>query len=131
MKITRIDRMQAKHDPSRTNYFDGEVNIQGLISSADSDELDLLNVYFSAGARTRPHIHQQDQVLHIIEGQGIVATETEKRLVSAGDVILIPRGIWHWHGATRTSAMGHISVMKRGQTDWIVEEKNWAAGYDE
>jgi len=44
------------------------------------DEPDLLNVSFSAGARTRPHIHQQDQVLHIIEGQGIVATETEKQL---------------------------------------------------
>jgi quercetin dioxygenase-like cupin family protein len=64
-------------------------------------------------------------VLHIIEGQGIVATETEKQVVSIGDVILIPRGTWHWHGATRTSAM------KRGQTDWTAEEKNWAAGYHE
>jgi len=53
------------------------------VSPADSDELDLLNVSFSPGARTRPHIHQQDQVLHIIEGQGIVATETEKQVVSA------------------------------------------------
>jgi len=94
------------------------------------DEPDLLNVSFSAGARTRPHIHQQDQVLHIIEGQGIVATETEKQVVSAGDLILIPRGTWHWHEAIRTSAMGHISIMKRGQTDWTVEEKNWAAGYN-
>ena len=25
---------------------------------------------------------------------------------------------------------GHISVMKRGQTDWTVEEKNCAAGYN-
>jgi quercetin dioxygenase-like cupin family protein len=131
MKITRIDRTQARHDPSRTNYFDGEVTFQSLVSSIDSDELDLLNVSFSAGARTRPHMHQQDQVLHILEGQGIVATETEKQVVSAGDVILIPRGTWHWHGATRTSAMSHISVMKRGQTEWAVEEKNWAAGYDE
>ncbi len=131
MKIIRIDGRQAKHDPSRTNYFDGEVNFQTLVGSADSDELDLLSVSFSAGARTRPHIHQQDQVLHIIEGQGIVATETEKQIVSAGDVILVPRGAWHWHGATRTSAMSHISVMKRGQTEWTVAEKNWATGYDE
>src|SRR5712691_9288387 len=130
MKITRIDRTLARHDSSRANYFDGEVAFQPLISPADSDELDLLNVSFSAGARTRPHIHQQDQVLHIIEGQGTVATETEKQVVSAGDVILIPRGTWHWHGATRLSAMSHISVMKRGQSEWTVEEKNWAAGYD-
>src|SRR5712692_2200407 len=131
MKIIRIDGRQAKHDPSRADYFDGEVTFQPLVGSADSDELDLLSVSFSAGARTRPHIHQQDQVLHIIEGQGIVATETEKQAVSEGDVILIPRGTWHWHGATRTSAMSHISVMKRGQTEWTVAEKNWAAGYDE
>jgi len=131
MKITRIDRTLARHDPSRADSFDGEVTFQPLVSPADSDELDLLNVSFSASARTRPHIHQQDQVLHIIEGQGIVATETEKQVVSAGDVILVPRGTWHWHGATRTSAMSHISLMKRGQTEWTVEEKNWAAGYDE
>ncbi len=131
MKITRIDRTQAKHDASRANYFDGEVNIQSLVGPAESSELDLLNVYFSAGARTRPHIHEQDQVLHIIEGRGIVANESEKQSVSAGDVITIPSGTWHWHGATRNSAMTHISIMKRGRTKWTVEEKNWAAGYDE
>jgi quercetin dioxygenase-like cupin family protein len=131
MKIVRIDQTQARHDPSRADSFDGEVTFQPLVSPADSDELDLLDVSFSAGARTRPHIHQQDQVLHILEGQGIVATETEKQVVSAGDVILIPRGTWHWHGAIRASAMSHISVMKRGRTQWAVEEKNWAAGYDE
>jgi quercetin dioxygenase-like cupin family protein len=131
MKITRIDRTQAKDDPSRANYFDGEVKFQSLVGAADSNELDILDVYFSAGGRTRPHIHQQDQVLHIIEGQGIVATETEKHFVSAGDVIIVPSGTWHWHGATRNSAMSHISIMKRGQTDWTPEEKNWAAGYDE
>jgi len=88
-------------------------------------------VYFSAGGRTIPHIHEQDQVLQIIEGQGIVATETEKSVVSAGDVVTIPAGTWHWHGATRDQAMAHISIMKRGKTNWTVEEKNWAAGYEE
>jgi len=130
MKIIHIDRTQARHDPSRASNFDGEVTFQGLVSAAESDELDLLNVCFSAGARTRPHVHQQDQVLHITQGQGIVATESEKRVVSVGDVILIPRGTWHWHGATRTSAMTHISVMRRGQKERAVEQKNWAAGYD-
>lgn len=131
MKVTRIDRAQATYDHARANYFSGEVHTQSLVSSAESNDLDLLNVSFSAGARTRPHIHHQDQVLHILEGQGIVATENEKQIVSAGDVIVVPAGTWHWHGATRRTAMTHISVMKRGQTEWIVEEKNWSAGYDE
>ncbi len=119
MKISRIDQTQAKHDASRANYFDGEVNTQSLVGPAESS------------ARTRPHIHEQDQVLHIIEGRGIVATEAEKEFVSVGDVITIPSGTWHWHGATRNSAMAHISIMKRGRTNWTVEEKNWASGYDE
>ena len=38
MKITRIDRTQAKYNPSRANYFDGEVNIQSLVGSAESYE---------------------------------------------------------------------------------------------
>jgi quercetin dioxygenase-like cupin family protein len=131
MKITRIDSTQAKPNPSIAECFDGEVTFQPLVGSADSDDLDLLSVHFSAGARTRPHIHHQDQVLQIIEGQGIVADEIEKQIVSTGDVITIPKGVWHWHGATRYTAMTHISTMKRGESDFTVEEKDWAAGYDE
>src|SRR5258708_21488798 len=93
MKITRIDPTQAKPDPSTADYFDGEVKFQRLVSSADSDELDLLCVYFSSGARTRPHIHHQDQVLQIIEDQGIVADESEKHVVSIVDAITIHSGI--------------------------------------
>ncbi len=59
MKITRIDRSQAKHDPTRSNYFAGEVSIQSLVGAAESSELELLNVYFSAGGRTIPHIHEE------------------------------------------------------------------------
>lgn len=131
MRVTKIDPTQAQPDPARASYFDGEVRFQPLVSGAESDELELLHVHFSAGARTRPHVHHQDQVLQITDGVGIVADETEKHVVSTGDVITIPSGVWHWHGATRDASMSHISTMKRGQTDWTVDEKNWANGYDE
>src|SRR6266568_7460367 len=131
MKLTRIDRSQAQPDTARKGYFDGEVKTLQLVGPKQSNEIELLAVYFSAGARTIPHIHEQDQVLQIIEGQGIVATETEKLLVSIGDVITIPAGMWHWHGATREQAMAHISTMKRGRTNWTVEKKNRASGYEE
>jgi quercetin dioxygenase-like cupin family protein len=132
MKITKIDSTQeATPGPAMDGYFDGEVKVYHLVTSAESNDLDLLCVHFSAGARTRPHVHHQDQVLHIIEGQGIVADETEKHVVSAGEVITIPTGTWHWHGATLHSEMTHISIMKRGSSDWTVEEKDWATGYEE
>jgi quercetin dioxygenase-like cupin family protein len=131
MKLTRISRSQAVADVSRKGYFEGEVNIQTLVGLQDSNEVELLAVFFNAGARTIPHTHEQDQILQIIEGEGIVATETEKNRVSAGDVITVPAGTWHWHGATRNSPMCHISIKRPGASNWKVEEKNWASGYDE
>jgi quercetin dioxygenase-like cupin family protein len=131
MKLTKIDRTQAQPDTARKGYFDGTVKTLQLVGPNESNEVELLAVYFSAGARTRPHIHGQDQVLQIIEGQGIIATETEKLMVSTGDVITIPAGSWHWHGATQNTAMCHISFKKTGPSNWEVEEKNWASGYDE
>ncbi len=131
MKISTIDRAQAGQDSSRSGYFDGEVHVQSIAGPGDSDEIEVLAVFFSAGGRTRPHVHQRDQVLHILQGQGIVATETEKRVVTPGDVITIPAGVWHWHGATRDSAMCHLSIKQPGPTDWEVAAKNWASGYDE
>jgi quercetin dioxygenase-like cupin family protein len=135
MKIAKIDRLKAGEDPThdpyidRSHYFDGEVIVQSLVGAEDSSEVELLAVFFSAGARTRPHIHEKDQMLHFIEGQGIVATETEKRAVSQGEVVTIPAGTWHWHGAARDSATCHISIRQPGLTNWEVEAKNWASGY--
>ncbi len=131
MKFARIDHSQAQPDTARKGYFDGEVKTLQLVGPKDSKEVELLAVYFSAGARTKPHIHEHDQILQVIEGQGIVATETEKLMVSEGDVITIQAGTWHWHGATRNTAMCHISIKRPGPSNWEVEEQNWASGYDE
>jgi len=130
MKIAHIDRAQALRENADPASFDGDVRVQRLITLEQSKEVELLVVYFSPGARTRPHVHVRDQVLQIIEGQGIVATESEKQIVNPGDVITILAGDWHWHGATRDTAMCHISIKQPGPTDWDVEEKNWATGYD-
>jgi len=130
MKISSIDESQARRENADPASFEGEVRIQRLIGAQDSSELELLVVYFSPGGRTRPHVHAREQVLQIVSGQGIVATEAERHVVVPGDVIHIPAGVWHWHGATRDTAMCHISIKQPGPTDWEVEAKNWAAGYD-
>jgi quercetin dioxygenase-like cupin family protein len=130
MKIARIDREQALRENADPTSFDGDVRVQRLVGLEQTKEVEVLVVYFSAGARTRPHVHVRDQVLQIVEGQGIVATETEKQVVNPGDVITITAGTWHWHGATRDTAMCHISIKQPGSTDWQVEERNWAAGYE-
>jgi quercetin dioxygenase-like cupin family protein len=125
MKFFTIDRASAQ-DATSSGNFDGQVWMQRLITQQQSHDIELLVVSFEAGGRTRPHIHPVDQILHITAGRGIVASGTERRSVTSGDVVLVPAGEWHWHGAAPDSAMTHISIKRYGETDWTVEERDWS-----
>jgi quercetin dioxygenase-like cupin family protein len=124
MNVLHPDRASAELVTRKD--FDGVVHMQPLKRPSDDTELEVLAVFFDAGARTRPHTHPTDQELHVIEGHGVVATETERLLVGPGDIVIVPAGVWHWHGATPESAMCHISSKPRGATEWDAPEKNWA-----
>ena len=133
MNMAHIDKKQAKLDPKLTPYFEGEVRVQNLFSADTGNGHQILAVFFSPGGRTRPHIHRRGQILQILEGKGIVATDTEKRVVAAGDVIVIPPGAWHWHGATPDTPMSHLAIQGPEGSDivWDVEMKDWASTYHE
>ncbi len=124
MQIVKVNREQAQA-PERPEYFSGKVRTQNLVRPQQPGAAELIGVFFEAGARTIPHIHATDQILHILEGEGIVATEREKRFVKAGDIAVIPAGMWHWHGATRTAAMSHLSMRPSGPTQWDAPRRNW------
>jgi len=54
-----------------------------------------------AGGRTERHYHKVAEELYfIIEGAGEIELDGERRLVGAGDAILIPSGTWHTIMAT-------------------------------
>lgn len=124
MDTSKVDRTQAAPDLAMAQWFAGDVRFQRVVQGHD---VELLAVFFEAGARTRPHIHRDDQVLHFVEGRGMVATETELIHTSAGDFVTIPAGTWHWHGAAQDAATCHVSIKRPGPTDWAVEEKNWGS----
>ena len=85
-------------------------------------------VHFEAGARTRPHRHVKGQHLVVVSGVGVVADETQVKVVRVGDVISSPPGAWHWHGATPTTAMSHVTVEDPG-LDLDVEQRDYADVY--
>jgi quercetin dioxygenase-like cupin family protein len=116
---------EAARDPEKREHFSGAVKMHYLIRPEQPGGAELIAVYFSAGARTVPHVHSTDQALYILEGEGIVATEQERRTVRPGDIAVIPAGVWHWHGGGPTTAMVHLSMRPAGPTDWSVEKKNW------
>ncbi len=126
MRVVRVEDEQARA-PQNPEYFSGTVRQQRLQHTTAPGGIDLVAVFFEPGARTRPHVHATDQALHVVTGEGIVATEDERRLIRPGDIAIIPAGRWHWHGATPTSAMCHISARPGGPTDWSVPLRDWEA----
>jgi quercetin dioxygenase-like cupin family protein len=124
MDIVKPDRAKAG-SPDRPEYFSGTVRLHHLRRPDQPGAAELIGVFFDRGGRTIPHVHEADQVLYFVEGEGIVATERERRVLRAGDIAVIPGGTWHWHGATKTSAMCHVSIKAVGPTDWTVPRKNW------
>jgi quercetin dioxygenase-like cupin family protein len=66
---------------------------------------------FEPGARTAWHTHPLGQILFFAAGAGWVRTWGGPILeVFPGDVVWIPAGEKHWHGATATTAMTHIAI---------------------
>jgi len=114
VKVLRIASEAAR--PAGNDYFVGEVRVQPLLAAGEG--LDLVVVRFSAGARTYLHSHEAVQVLHCIEGRGILATETDRHEVGPGDVVHVPAGEMHWHGAARDTAFVHLSIRAPGDTHW-------------
>jgi quercetin dioxygenase-like cupin family protein len=102
--------------------FIGEVQAHGLIDDTMTQQTRMLLVKFSPGGRTRWHTHSFEQGLVIVEGRGIVASESQgERIVEAGDVVVFGSNEKHWHGATNSTGMSHIAVNLAGSNQ-ILED---------
>jgi len=95
-----------------TGWTGGAVNRtrQEVIPDGQSENFRCNVVNFSVGATTGWHVHDSDQILVVTAGRGIVASETEQREITVGDVVHIKAGERHWHGARADSPMSHITV---------------------
>jgi quercetin dioxygenase-like cupin family protein len=122
-KSIKIDKSKARRADSP--LFDGVVYQQPLVEASDSEEVGLLAVFFENGARTRPHTHDTDQVLAIVEGTCVVADAQERRHLGVGEFALVKHGEWHWHGAAKGVSACHISIRKPGTTNQDVELRDW------
>ena len=87
---------------------------QAILEPADSNNFNFAIVAFDAGSRNKFHKHSGDQILIITEGTGTVATDNEVVTVNQGDVVVIPAGENHWHGAPDDTSMAHITVTVKG-----------------
>ena len=115
MQVWRNDA--AQFQPATGAIFHGTVSAHRMVGEQQSTQVTAALISFAAGGRNIFHTHTFDQVLYITEGEGIVATEQEEIVVRAGDLVLIPAGEKHWHGATPSTAMTHLAIGAPGTTE--------------
>ena len=112
MKVVRISDLPK--EPAESPLFTGGQGFrQSIVDPSESQSFNFSIVNFTAGSRNKFHEHTSDQILIVTEGTGVVATDTEQRTVSAGDVVLIPAGENHWHGAPGATPMSHLTIQTK------------------
>ena len=77
-------------------------------------------VTFEPGSRTHWHIHPLGQTLIVTFGAGLTQVEGGPvREIRAGDIVICPPGVKHWHGAKPNQAMQHIAIGERAENEQV------------
>jgi quercetin dioxygenase-like cupin family protein len=75
-------------------------------------------VFFAPTARTHWHAHDDGQLLIAVAGSGWVVDGDGPVKLAAGDMVWVPQGVRHWHGASADQFMIHTSLSMTKETDW-------------
>lgn len=102
-KFATVFPTGAKND-AYAQYFVG----QSYLNMLSLDQVVIANVTFEPGCRNNWHIHHADkgggQILLVTGGRGYYHEWGKPaRELHPGDVVNIPAGVKHWHGAAPTS----------------------------
>ena len=112
MEITRNGSRPSGKGPAA--YFTGAVRVDPLFGPPEPARAIGASVTFAPGARTAWHAHPLGQTLIVTAGCGRVQREGGPiEEIRPGDVVWIPPGVKHWHGAAPTTAMTHIAIQER------------------
>lgn len=96
------------------DYFSGTVRIDTLFKTTVPARTSGGRVTFDPGARTAWHSHPLGQTLIVTAGTGRVQRWGDPvEEIWQGDVVWIPPGQKHWHGASPNSAMTHIAIAEQ------------------
>ena len=104
-------------------YFTG----QSYLNMLSTEQVVIGNVTFEPGCRNNWHIHHADkgggQILVCVAGRGYYQEEDKPaQELHPGDVVNIPVGVKHWHGAAPDSWFSHLAVEvpgENGSNEWL------------
>ncbi|HEY9253354.1 MAG TPA: cupin domain-containing protein [Stenotrophomonas sp.] len=93
------------------DYFTGRVRIDAPFQAEPPARVGGATVSFEPGARTAWHTHPLGQTLIVTTGAGWVQEWGKPaQALKPGDIVWIPPGVKHWHGARAEVAMSHIAI---------------------
>jgi quercetin dioxygenase-like cupin family protein len=103
--------------------FTGSVRVDSRFKGTGLARVSGATVTFEPGARTAWHTHPLGQTLIVTAGVGRVQHwDGPVQEIRLGDIVWIPPGVKHWHGASATVGMSHIAVAEAldGKTvEWM------------
>ena len=104
-------------------YFIG----QSYLAPVSTSQVGIFNVTFEPGCRNNWHVHHASngggQILVCVAGRGYYQEEGKPaQELHPGDVVNIPVGVKHWHGAAPDSWFSHLAVEVPGENtsnEWL------------
>ena len=104
-------------------YFIG----QSYLAPVSTAQVGIYNVTFEPGCRNNWHIHHGQsgggQILICVAGRGFYQEAGKPaQALHPGDVVNIPAGVKHWHGAAPDSWFSHLAVEVPGTetaNEWL------------
>lgn len=89
--------------------FIGDVFVDMVLTHPDAG-FGVGAVHFAPGAHTAWHSHAAGQVLHCLEGVGLVVTADEVIVLRPGVTVWTPPNQRHWHAAASDRFMTHLAM---------------------
>lgn len=103
--------------------FTGSVRVDSRFHGSGLARISGATVTFEPGARTAWHTHPLGQTLIVMTGVGLVQEwGAPVQEIRPGDIVWIPPGVKHWHGASPTVGMTHLAFSEAldGKTvEWM------------
>lgn len=126
---------QGEPNTAFAKYFIGNSYLKPLTDPKQT--VFIANVTFEPGCRNNWHVHHADngggQILVCVDGEGWYQEWGKPaQKLHPGDVVTIPAGVKHWHGAAADSWFSHLAVEVPGQNtsnEWLesVDDEQYAA----
>lgn len=106
-------------------YFSGK----SFLAPVSKEQVGIFNVTFEPGCRNNWHIHHArnggGQILICVAGRGYYQEWGKEAIgMLPGDVVNIPVGVKHWHGAAPDSWFSHLAIEvpgKEASNEWLEE----------